>query len=130
MTIKTYDEVYNLDINNFIISIYVDEFGYEESRKELQNQDNNIYPKSGGNLWIAFNKKNEIIGTIALLKHSNHDIELKKFYVRNDYRGKSISKELYSTALDFCKINSFKRIVLGTYENLTTAVHFYLNRRF
>lgn len=127
--IKNYEEIYNKAINDFIISIYVEEFGFEEHRKEIEQHDNEIYKRSDGNLWIALNEKDEIVGTIALLKHNDDNIELKKFYVRKDYRGQGVSKALYEKAIKMCKENGFKRIFLGTYEKLETAIQFYIKRR-
>lgn len=129
VNIRSYEESYNKAINDFIISIYVEEFGFEEHREEIEKHDNEIYKKSDGELWIALNEKNEIVGTIALLKHSDDNVELKKFYVRKDYRGQGVSKALYEKAINMCKESGFKRIFLGTYERLETAIQFYIKRR-
>lgn len=129
VNIRSYEESYNKAINDFIISIYVEEFGFEEHREEIEKYNNEIYKKSNGELWIALNEKNEIVGTIALLKHSDDNVELKKFYVRKDYRGQGVSKALYEKAMDMCKESGFKRIFLGTYERLETAIQFYIKRR-
>ena len=129
VNIRSYEESYNKAINDFIISIYVEEFGFEEHREEIEKHNNEIYKKSDGELWIALNEKNEIVGTIALLKHSDDNVELKKFYVRKDYRGQGVSKALYDNAKDMCKESGFKRIFLGTYERLETAIQFYIKRR-
>ena len=126
--IKEYEKKYNEDINNFIISIYVEEFGFEQHRAELENQDNELYIKNGGNMWIAFNE-NEIIGTIAAVKYTNEDVELKKLYVRSDYRRKGVSKKLYDTMINWSKDTCFKRIFLGTYDKLESAINFYRKRR-
>ena len=129
VNIRSYEESYNKAINDFIIYIYVEEFGFEEHREEIEKHNNEIYKKSDGELWIALNEKNEIVGTIALLKHSDDNVELKKFYVRKDYRGQGVSKALYEKAMDMCKESGFKRIFLGTYERLETAIQFYIKRR-
>lgn len=129
VNIRSYEESYNKAINDFIISIYVEEFGFEEHREEIEKHNNEIYKKSDGKLWIALNEKNEIVGTIALLKHSDDNVELKKFYVRKDYRGQGVSKALYEKAIDMCKESGFKRIFLGTYARLETAIQFYIKRR-
>ena len=125
VNIRSYEESYNKAINDFIISIYVEEFGFEEHREEIEKHNNEIYKKSDGELWIALNEKNEIVGT----KHSDDNVELKKFYVRKDYRGQGVSKALYEKAMDMCKESGFKRIFLGTYERLETAIQFYIKRR-
>lgn len=127
--IKEYEEGYNKKINDFVISIYVDEYGFEQHRLGIEKEDNSIYAKKGGNFWIAVDKSDNIIGTIAVYKHSDEDIEMKRLYVRKDYRGKGLSKALYEKAINTCKENSFKKIFLGTYDKLETAIHFYLNRR-
>lgn len=129
VNIRSYEESYNKAINDFIISIYVEEFGFEEHREEIEKHNNEIYKKSDGKLWIALNEKNEIVGTIALLKHNDDNVELKKFYVRKDYRGQGVSKALYEKVMDMCKESGFKRIFLGTYERLETAIQFYIKRR-
>ncbi len=129
VNIRSYEESYNKAINDFIISIYVEEFGFEEHREEIEKHNNEIYKKSDGKLWIALNEKNEIVGTIALLKHSDDNVELKKFYVRKDYRGQGVSKALYEKVMDMCKESGFKRIFLGTYERLENAIQFYIKRR-
>ena len=129
VNIRSYEESYNKAINDFIISIYVEEFGFEEHREEIEKRNNEIYKKSDGKLWIALNEKNEIVGTIALLKHSDDNVELKKFYVRKDYRGQGVSKALYEKVMDMCKESGFKRIFLGTYERLENAIQFYIKRR-
>lgn len=126
--IKEYQERYNSKINDFVISIYVDEYGFEEHREGLLKEDNGEYIKKGGNFWIAVDENDEIVGTIAIYKRTD-DMELKRLYVRKDYRGKGLSKALYEEAVNLCKKNSFNKIFLGTYDRLETAIQFYLRRR-
>lgn len=129
-TIKEFDKKYNKQVNEFIISIFVDEYGFEECRKELEEQDNYTYIKNGGNFWIAVNENDDVVGTMALRKHSDDEMELKKLYVRSDYRGKGLSKELYGKVMDVSKEKKVQRIFLGTYNKLETAVNFYKKRGF
>lgn len=108
--IKEYEDRYNKKINDFVISIYVDEYGFEEHRKGLEQEDNSIYVREGGNFWIAVDENDEIVGTIAVSKHSDSDMEIKRLYVRKDYRGKGLSKILYNGAIEFCKQQEFQKI--------------------
>lgn len=128
--IKEFDERYNEDVNNFIISVFVEEYGFEECRKELEEQNNSEYIENGGNLWIALDEEKNVVGTIALVKHDKHAAELKKLYVRQDYRGKGLSKELYNKVLEETKKEEYSRIFLGTYDKLETAINFYQKRGF
>ena len=128
--IREFNSKYNSIVNNFIISIFVDEFGFEFAREELTNTNNKNYIINGGNVWMAFNSKNELIGTIAIVKHSDTDAELKKFYVRKDYRGKGISSALYNKAIEFVNQHEFNRIFLDTYYKFETAINFYKKNGF
>ena len=98
--------------------------------KGLEQENNQEYIDNGGNLWIAIDDKDDIVGTIALKKHNNSEAEIKKLYVRNDYRGTGLSKELYSKVMETSKNLHFKRIFLGTYDKLDRAINFYQRRGF
>ncbi len=128
--IKEFENRYNEEVNNFIISVFVEEYGFEECRKELEEQNNNEYIQNGGGLWIAVDEDDNVIGTIGLKKHNEKEVELKKLYVRKDYRSKGLSKELYNIMLEKSKHDKFDRIFLGTYDKLETAINFYLKRGF
>ena len=128
--IKEFENRYNEEVNKFIISVFVEEYGFEECRKELEEQNNNEYIQNGGELWIAVDEEDNVIGTIGLKKHNDREVELKKLYVRKDYRGKGLSKELYNIMLEKSKHDKFDRIFLGTYDKLETAINFYLKRGF
>ena len=128
--IKEFDDRYNERVNNFIISVFVVEYGFEKFRKGLEEENNQEYIENGGNLWIAVDDKDDIVGTIALKKHNNSEAEIKKLYVRNDYRGTGLSKELYSKVMETSKNLHFKRIFLGTYDKLDRAINFYQRRGF
>ncbi len=128
--IKEFEDRYNENVNDFIISIFVEEYGFEEYRKELEEQNNLEYIENGGGLWIALDEEDNVIGTIALRKINDFDAELKKLYVRKDYRGTGLSKDLYRRVMEKSKEDNYKRIVLGTYDKLETAINFYLKRGF
>ena len=128
--IKKFEERYNEIVNNFVASIFVEEFNFEKYRENILNYNNMNYAKSGGLMWIAVNEKDDVIGTIAIMKKGPENAELKTFYVDNNYRGNGISKKLYTTAIEYCKKIHINRVCLGTYERMETAIHFYKNRGF
>lgn len=127
--IKRYNQSYNQKINDFVESIYIDEFGFEEHREIIRNQDNNEYIKQGGTFLLATDENDNIIGTIAIIKNNDENVELKRLYVREDYRGKGVSVALYDEIIKVCKENYFKKIFLGTHEKMEKAINFYINRR-
>ena len=123
--IKEFENRYNEEVNNFVISVFVEEYGFEKFRKGLEIQNNQDYINDGGNLWIALDEDENVIGTIALKKHNNEEAEIKMLYVRKDYRGKGLSKELYNKLIEKSKEMNFNRIFLGTYDRLERAIYFY-----
>ena len=127
--IVEFEKRYNNAINDFIISIYVEEFGFENHRCIIENEDNEIYINRGGNLWLAIDN-NEIVGTIAVYKYNDEYMELKKLYVKEEYRGKGLSKELYNKVIEFCLKEKYKKVFLGTYEKMSSAINFYLKNGF
>ena len=76
--IKKFEDRYNDDVNNFIISVFVEEFGFEQFREGLKEQNNHKYIENGSNLWIALNENDDIVDTIALRKHNDTDKKIKK----------------------------------------------------
>ena len=123
--IKEFENRYNEEVNNFVISVFVEEYGFEKFRNGLEIQNNQDYIKNGGNLWIALDEDENVIGTIALKKHNNEEAEIKMLYVKKDYRGKGLSKELYNKLIKKSKEMNFNRIFLGTYDRLERAIYFY-----
>ena len=127
--IKRYNQSYNQKINDFIESIYIDEFGFEEHREIIKNQDNNEYIKQGGTFLLATDEDDNIIGTIAIMRNNDENVELKRLYVRKDYRGQGVSVALYDEILKVCRENNYRKIFLGTFEKMEKAIKFYIKRR-
>lgn len=126
--IQKYKENYKNQLVEFITDILVEEFGFEEFRERLKNEEF-VDNKNRFN-WIALNEVNEIIGTITLERKDNLEAFLKKFYVKKEYRGTGVAKELYNYFINFAKDEQYKKIVLGTYENLNRAISFYTKNGF
>ena len=99
--IKKYEESYKEQLIGFITEILVDEFGFEQFREPLKNVE--FCDNKNKFNWIALDEKNNIIGTITLEKKDEIEAGLRKFYVKKEYRGSGLSKELFNSLLDFAK---------------------------
>jgi len=126
--IVKYQDIYREELIEFITKVLVEEFGFEQFRDKLKNTDfcDNEHKSS----WIAVDNEKNIIGTITLEKKDDTEAFLRKFYVSKEYRGAGLSKELFNMFVEFAKNNSYKRISLGTYENLNRAIGFYIKNGF
>lgn len=56
----------------------------------------------------------KVIGVIALLRHSEHNIEIKNVAVSDLFRGKGYGKELIRFAEEWCKKEGFSELFIGT----------------
>lgn len=127
--IVEYNNEYRQAVSDLIVSIFVDEYGFEHYREDCQNADYNKYKENNGNCWVALTPEGKVVGSIALEKSTDEEAYLKILYVNNDYRGEGIAQMLYDTLYQFAIEKGFKKIILGTYKRLDRAIKFYLKNR-
>lgn len=97
---------------------------------KLQNYDReteNLEEKYGlpyGRLYIALYEGN-VAGCIALRKLDNDNCEMKRLYVKPEYRGKNIGGILVKHIIQEAKLIDYKHILLDTLPFLETAISMY-----
>lgn len=128
--IVEYNAEYKQAVSDLIVSIFVDEYGFDCYREDCANADYNKYKESKGNCWVALDPEGKVIGSIALEGKGLEEAYLKIMYVHNDYRGEGIAQKLYNVSYNFALENGFKRIFLGTYGRLGRAIAFYKKNGF
>jgi N-acetylglutamate synthase-like GNAT family acetyltransferase/DNA-binding MarR family transcriptional regulator len=84
-----------------------------------------FYYNKSYNFWYAINNTGEIIGCIGLIKIDEENAEIKKFFVRKQFRGKGVAKKLMHTLIKSAVKHHFKKIFLGTVDTLLAAQKFY-----
>ena len=67
----------------------------------------------------------EIIGCVAYHKHTSECCEMKRLFVRADYRNYHAGRKLVGEILKFAKTDGFKEMVLDTIKPLEGAIHLY-----
>ena len=93
----------------------------------MKHETENLEEKYGlpyGRLYIAFFNK-EVAGCIALRKIDNENCELKRLYVKPEYRGKNIGSYLVKHIIKDAKEIGYKHILLDTLPFLETAINMY-----
>ncbi len=78
----------------------------------------------GNMLWIAEQAATPL-GSIAVMRNSEEEAQLRWFFVEQEARGAGLGKELLRTALDFCRENGFSQVFLLTIDILPAARHLY-----
>jgi ribosomal protein S18 acetylase RimI-like enzyme len=76
-------------------------------------------------IWLA-ETRNRIIGSIAIVRCSKLEAQLRWFLVHPKYRGRGIGKELLKEAVRFSKRRKYKTVFLWTTSELDAARHLYI----
>ncbi|MDO4273383.1 MAG: GNAT family N-acetyltransferase [Eubacteriales bacterium] len=102
---------------------------FEEYLK-LQNYEKEIehleekYGVPQGRLYLAY-EDGKAAGCIGLRKMDNETCEMKRLYVRPEFRGKHIGNQLIQKIIDDAVQIGYKHMLLDTFPFLKSAVHMY-----
>ena len=97
---------------------------------EVQNYDQEVehleekYGLPNGRLYIAF-YDDKVAGCIALKMIDKENCEMKRLYVRNEFRGKHIGANLVNRIIDDARLRGYKHILLDTLTFLKSAIKMY-----
>lgn len=99
---------------------YLDKQNYDEEVKHLENK----YGKPYGRLYVA-NYDGKIAGCIALKKFDDTSCEMKRLYVKPEFRGKHLGNILAQKVIDDAKEIGYKAVLLDTLPFLESAIKMY-----
>jgi len=75
-------------------------------------------------LWMV-EKENEAVGSIAIVKFTDEQAQLRWLLLHPDVRGRGIGKKLVELAVDFARESGYSSIFLWTVNILPHAAHIY-----
>jgi len=111
---------------------YVEVLGVDLSFQDFEMELDTIhiqYNKPGGGLILVY--MNEKPVACAGVRHFDEEAaELKRMYVRSEYRGLRIGVELLNRSLSLAKDLGYKKIRLDTLENMFRAQELYKSNGF
>lgn len=93
----------------------------EEELKALPGE----YTKSAGGLLLVAQYENKIAGCVALRKITDDVCEMKRLWVRPDYRGKQIGVALVQKVIPRAKKLGYLKITLETIPLMEKAIAMY-----
>ena len=104
--------------------VWIEEYWVLEDsdKKDLLNPE--IIIHNGGQIFFAISK-NEVIGTVAMIKNSDKIYELAKMTVKSNYRGKGIANLLMDKCIEFAFKKNASEIFLISNDSLTVARNLY-----
>ena len=82
------------------------------------------YNQETDHLWIVENGS-KIVGSIAIVKGEGMVAQLRWFLVEPSERNKGIGNKLMQEAINFCRNRGYKKVTLGTIEDLKIARKMY-----
>lgn len=100
----------------------------EQDQHGLENPEG-YYLARGGYIWFARNQ-GQIVGCIALARHSADCYEVSKMGVQHDTQGLGVGRELILTALDKARELGAREVFLETASCLERAMRLYQNLGF
>lgn len=120
-TDKDFDAAKKL-LSQYADSLYIDlcfqDFDHELDTLNIQ------YRKPEGTLIIAY-LKHQAIGCVGLRKHKGSAAEMKRMYVKPQYRGRHIGEKLLELLLSLSGKLGYKKILLDTLPEMTAAQSLY-----
>ena len=99
---------------------YLNKQNYDDEIAHLEEK----YGLPYGRLYLAFCDNNPA-GCIGLRKIDNETCELKRLYVKPEFRGKKIGNILVTKIIEDAKSIGYKHILLDTFPFLETAIKLY-----
>ena len=131
LEIKIFDAQYQQQMEDMVLSIQNGEFnlGLTAQRQPDLHNLKAFYNDKGNWLWIAINKKDEVVGSIGLERLNDEQAVLRKMFINKDYRGKpfGLATKLFQILSEEARNQHFKEILLDT-PLVTHAAHRFYER--
>lgn len=115
---KTYQDAYPDEKTGLLKEYFSEEiFNIPDTQKYLAS---NLLVSDKQKCWLAF-IDSELVGSISIIERKD-DYELRGFYVKTEYQGTGIGKDLWRLVLNFAKR---KDITCDVYAHNTKTIEIY-----
>ncbi len=122
--IISFSSEYETEIKTLNIEWLEKFFEVEESDKIMLSNPQEYIIDKGGKIFYA-KYKNQIVGTVTLLKIDDFTFELSKMAVTESVQGIGIGKIMMEHCINFSKENKIKKLVLYSNTVLVPAIKMY-----
>ena len=99
--------------------------GYDDELKDLEKK----YGMPDGRLYLAI-WEGKPAGCIALRRLTGENCEMKRLYVRPEYRGQGIARALVHQLMQEARVAGYRQMVLDTFPFLPEAITLYKREGF
>lgn len=94
--------------------------GFESELASLPGR----YTRPQGGVWLA-SAANQPAACVALRPHDRHTAEMKRLYVRPDFRGMGLGRRLVNLVVTYAADAGYRRICLDTLPAMSEAIGLY-----
>jgi ribosomal protein S18 acetylase RimI-like enzyme len=109
-------------------TLYAEEYGLSPAFEGYVASTLGKFAETGDQLnerlWIA-EKNGQIVGSIAIVRHSELVAQLRWFLIHPEARGQGLGRRLIDEAIKFCREQGYQAVFLLTLNNLYAAGHLY-----
>lgn len=94
---------------------------FEQELLHLEKQ----YAKPHGGIYIAFDKERQPIGCFGIRAFEASICELKRMYLKKEYRGLGIGKKLLIQSIQVARAMDYQSMRLDTLPSMQSAINLY-----
>ena len=111
----------------------LDEFGLRDCHEGCDQDLDDLeasYPARGGFFDVLVNENDQVVGSVGVFPRGDATCELRKMYLRPQFRGQGHGKMLLDHAIQKARSLGFTRMELETSSRLTRAIELYRRNGF
>ncbi len=124
-----FEKKYSEDFKNLNLAWLEKYFFVEPHDEEVLGDPDKYIIQPGGNIFFVKDKE-DIIGTVALMKVEEGIYELTKMAITPEHQGKNLGQKLMTHAIEYAKQQDWKRLILYSNRKLQNAVYIYFKYGF
>lgn len=127
--IKTAKTSFDFSAAKEIILEYVDWLGFNLEFQNFDYEINNLqemYSEPEGSMFLA-SINNKFVGVAGIRKFENNICELKRMYVKPEYRNKGIGRKILEYSIESAKKFNYEKMKLDTDDLMQAAIKLYLD---
>ena len=114
------------EVKELIIE-YINSLNRDLSFQNINSELNSLktkYSYPNGRIITAI-VGDKVVGCVAFYKHSSKRCEMKRLYVKKEYRNLKIGNTLVENIISLAKKDGYLEMVLDTIKPLTSAINLY-----
>lgn len=120
--LKEYSKEYEKEVIDLLIEVCVEEYGLDHYKDGLIEH---VESDEAKKRWILLHNE-KLIATICYTERCKEISEIKKVYVKKEYRNLGIGKKMMNMVIDYIKnTQQYESIYVGTSDHFESARKFY-----